>query len=126
MVAQRIKVGVTRSALLENGSTFFDPAALGLLADVSEAFPDDRGAVMGLYSVFLGLGQIVGAIIGGAAADAWAFDGILAATFLFLAIALLPLARLRRFEERLEPSPAEGPALTELPDGRVGAPALDD
>jgi phosphoglycerate dehydrogenase-like enzyme len=31
MVAQRIKVGVTRSALLENGSTFFDPAALGLL-----------------------------------------------------------------------------------------------
>lgn len=102
------------------------PAALGLLADVSEAFPDDRGAVMGLYSVFLGLGQIVGAIIGGAAADAWAFDGILASTFLFLAIALLPLARLRRFEERLEPSPAEGPVLTELPDGRVGAPALDD
>ena len=29
------------------------PAALGLLADISEAFPKDRGAIMGLYSVFL-------------------------------------------------------------------------
>ena len=29
------------------------PAALGLLADISERFPTDRGAIMGLYSVFL-------------------------------------------------------------------------
>ena len=29
------------------------PAALGLLADISERFPGDRGAIMGLYSVFL-------------------------------------------------------------------------
>ena len=36
------------------------PAAIGLLADVTEAYPDDRGAIMGLYSVFLGLGQIAG------------------------------------------------------------------
>ena len=34
------------------------PAALGLLADMSERFPGDRGAIMGLYSVFLALGQI--------------------------------------------------------------------
>ena len=39
------------------------PAALGLLADMSEAFPSDRGAIMGLYSVFLGVGQIVGSLI---------------------------------------------------------------
>ena len=45
------------------------PAALGLLADMSEAFPTDRGAIMGLYSVFLGLGQIVGSLIGGYAAE---------------------------------------------------------
>ena len=31
MAAERIKVGVARSALLENGATFFDPAALGIL-----------------------------------------------------------------------------------------------
>ena len=37
------------------------PAALGLLADVSEGFEEDRSAIMGLYSVFLGLGQVIGA-----------------------------------------------------------------
>ena len=36
------------------------PAALGLLADISERFPADRGAIMGLYSVFLAIGQIAG------------------------------------------------------------------
>ena len=34
------------------------PAALGLLADISEEHPADRGAIMGLYSVFLAIGQI--------------------------------------------------------------------
>jgi predicted MFS family arabinose efflux permease len=87
------------------------PAALGLLADISEAFPDDRGAVMGLYSVFLAIGQIIGAFVGGVAADRWAFDGILVATLLLMGVALLPLTRLRRFEERYEPTPASGPGL---------------
>ena len=32
---------------------------------MSEAYPSDRGAIMGLYSVFLALGQIVGSFIGG-------------------------------------------------------------
>ena len=45
------------------------PAAVGLLADVSEQFPGDRGAIMGLYSVFLGVGQIGGSLIGGVAAE---------------------------------------------------------
>lgn len=85
------------------------PAALGLLADISESFPADRGAVMGLYSVFLALGQIIGAFIGAFAAELWAFDGILAATFVLLGVALLPLSRLRRFELRFEPTPASGP-----------------
>ncbi len=85
------------------------PAALGLLADMSESFPSDRGAVMGLYSVFLALGQIIGALVGAAAAEAWAFDGILLATLVLLAIALMPLARLRRFEFQFQPNPASGP-----------------
>ena len=34
------------------------------------ALPHDRGAIMGLYSVFLAVGQIIGALIGGFAADA--------------------------------------------------------
>ena len=74
------------------------PAALGLLADISERFPTDRGAIMGLYSVFLAVGQIVGSLIGGEAAKWRGFDGLLLATFGLLLIAIVPLAQLRRQE----------------------------
>lgn len=77
------------------------PAALGLLADISERFPNDRGAIMGLYSVFLAVGQIIGALIGGFAADARGIDGMLIATAILLGVALLPLAQLRRDEDSL-------------------------
>jgi MFS family permease len=77
------------------------PAALGLLADISEAFPSDRGAIMGLYSVFLAIGQIVGSIIGGLAATAYGIDGLLVATFVLLGVALVPLSSLRRREHFL-------------------------
>ncbi len=74
------------------------PAALGLLADMSEAYPSDRGAIMGLYSVFLAVGQICGAFIGAQAARHFGIDGILVATLGLLGVALIPLSRLRRFE----------------------------
>ena len=74
------------------------PAALGLLADLSERFSAERGSVMGLYSVFLALGQIGGALAGGTAAQLDGIDGMLVATFGLLAIAVLPLAYLRRHE----------------------------
>jgi len=82
------------------------PAALGLLADISGRFPDDRGAIMGLYSVFLAIGQIVGSLVGGVAATVRGIDGLLAATLLMLAIALLPLFRLRGLEHLLGPGDA--------------------
>ena len=91
------------------------PAALGLLADMSERFPADRGAIMGLYSVFLAIGQITGALIGGAAADWLGIDGMFIATLILLGVAVIPLAQLRAQEHQLE-----------MPDqdGRVGtAPA---
>ena len=74
------------------------PAALGLLADISERFPSDRGAIMGLYSVFLAIGQIVGALIGGIAADWRGIDGLLLATMGLLLVAVVPLAQLRQRE----------------------------
>jgi MFS family permease len=77
------------------------PAALGLLADMSEAFPSDRGAIMGLYSVFLALGQIGGSIVGGFAAQWRGIDGLLGGTVATLIVALLPLAQLRREEYQL-------------------------
>jgi predicted MFS family arabinose efflux permease len=87
------------------------PAALGLLQDISEAFPDDRGAIMGLYSVFLAVGQIAGSLIGGFASDAYAFDGILVATFILLFVALAPLFQLRTWEHRFTSAPG-GPQPT--------------
>ena len=86
------------------------PAALGLLADISEGYPEDRGAIMGLYSVFLAIGHIGGSLIGGVAAEVRAIDGLLVATLVLLAVALLPLFQLRTFEHRLTPGPAMPPA----------------
>jgi len=83
------------------------PAALGLLADMSERFPSDRGAIMGLYSVFLALGQIIGALIGGVAADWLGIDGMFIATLVLLGIALVPLAQLRAQEHQLGQGPGD-------------------
>ncbi len=85
------------------------PAALGLLADISERFPDDRGAIMGLYSVFLALGHIGGAFIGGEAAELRGMDGLLIATIVLMVVALLPLGQLRLFEHRFAPEPSVPP-----------------
>ena len=87
------------------------PAALGLLADMSEAFPSDRGAIMGLYSVFLAIGQIVGSFVGAEAAKHYGIDGILVATLGLLLVALIPLRRLRPFEHRVGSS-AEGRSIS--------------
>jgi predicted MFS family arabinose efflux permease len=84
------------------------PAALGLLADMSEPYPRDRGAIMGLYSVFLAIGQIIGSLVGGVAADARGIDGLLLVTLLFLAVAVLPLWRLRAYERGVAQAPASG------------------
>jgi MFS family permease len=81
------------------------PAALGLLADISEAYPDDRGAIMGLYSVFLAVGQIVGALLGGFVSEWAAITGILIATLVLLGVALVPLWQLRAYEHRFVPAP---------------------
>jgi MFS family permease len=84
------------------------PAALGLLADISERFPADRGAIMGLYSVFLAIGQIVGSLIGGFAAEWRGIDGMLLATAVLLAIALIPLSRLRSQEHEIDAAAPAG------------------
>ena len=74
------------------------PAALGLLADMTESHPADRGAIMGLYSVFLGVGQILGALASGPAGDWAGIDGLLGASVLLIIVAMLPVQRLRSSE----------------------------
>jgi MFS family permease len=82
------------------------PAALGLLADISESHPADRGAIMGLYSVFLGVGQIVGALVSGPAGDWAGIDGLLMASVGLILIAILPVRRLRASEHLVGVGPA--------------------
>lgn len=93
-------IGFAAGLFLLAGAT---PAAVGLLADVSEQFPADRGAIMGLYSVFLAIGQIGGSLIGGVVADGLGMDGLLLATGGLLILALVPLSRLRGMEHYFGP-----------------------
>ncbi|MGH2429806.1 MAG: MFS transporter [Candidatus Limnocylindria bacterium] len=85
------------------------PAALGLLADMSELHPTERGAIMGLYSVFLGLGQIIGSVSSGAAADWLGIDGLLLTSVVLLLIAILPLTGLRATEHLVGAPPIAAP-----------------
>lgn len=79
----------------------FAPAALAYLADISEGSAKDRGLLMGLYSVFLGVGQLLGNGLGGVFAQKWGFDGLIFLTFILAFIALLCLLRLSRLDKRL-------------------------
>jgi MFS family permease len=81
------------------------PAALGLLADVSEGFEEDRSAIMGLYSVFLGIGQVIGAIVGGIAATWRGIDGLVVATAFLLTIGIVALVNLRSREGQVFDGP---------------------
>ncbi len=74
------------------------PAALGMLADISEHHPADRGVIMGLYSVFLAVGQVVGSLLGGGAAEWMGIDGLLVASAALLVFAFGPLRWLRGSE----------------------------
>ena len=73
--------------------------------------------IMGLYSVFLALGQIIGNLLGGLAADFRGLDGIFIVSFLLLGVALIPLSRLRRFEHQVGAGPAPGRPTPSAADG---------
>jgi MFS family permease len=79
----------------------FAPAALAYLADISEEAAKDRGLLMGLYSVFLGLGQLLGNGLGGVFAQVWGFDGLIYLTALLALIALISLLFLFRQDRRV-------------------------
>jgi len=83
----------------------FAPAALAYLADISEESAKDRGLLMGLYSVFLGVGQLLGNGLGGVFAQAWGFDGLVFLTMLLAFVALLSLLRLFKLDRRPAPTP---------------------
>jgi MFS family permease len=79
----------------------FAPAALAYLADISEDAARDRGLLMGLYSVFLGLGQLFGNSLGGIFAHAWGFDGLVYLTAILALIALVFLLILFKLDRTI-------------------------
>lgn len=76
----------------------FTPAALTYLADVTEDMAGDRGTVMGLYSVFMGIGQIVGTTLGGFFANWAEIDGLLLLSAILGAVTVATLLTLRKQE----------------------------
>lgn len=83
----------------------FTPAALTYLADVTERYAADRGSIMGLYSVFLGVGQLLGTSVGGYFADWDGIDGLALLSAILTAITAISLLALRR----REPAAAQQP-----------------
>lgn len=78
------------SVMVESG---FTPAALAFLADVADQ-GEGRGAAMGVYTLLLGLGNAVGAGLGGVLAGWLAFNGLLLGTVGLAVVAMAALALL--------------------------------
>jgi MFS family permease len=76
----------------------FTPAALAHLANITEDFSANRGVIMGLYSVFLGLGQFLGASIGGLFVDRWGADGVALVTGILGVFAMTLILKMRQSE----------------------------
>ncbi len=83
------------SIVIQSG---FTPAALAHLADITEDHTADRGAIMGMYSVFLGVGQFIGATVGGPFVDWRGADGIVVVTALFGLVSMMTLLKLNHTE----------------------------
>jgi len=70
--------------MVESG---FTPAALSLLAGAIGA-QAGRGAAMGIYSVLLSIGAIVGSLLAAAFGQTFAADGLIYSTFAMAIVAL--------------------------------------
>jgi MFS family permease len=80
----------------------FTPAALTYLADVTESKTEDRGSIMGLYSVFLGVGQLIGTTTGGKFASWAGIDGLVLLCLIFGVITAFTLLALRKQEPKFK------------------------
>jgi MFS family permease len=92
-----LSILLVASIMVQSG---FTPSALAHLADITESFSDDRGAIMGLYSVFLGIGQFLGSSLGGPFVDWLGADGMVLATGLLGLMAGYLLLRMQTVEQR--------------------------
>lgn len=79
----------------------FTPAALSHLSDISAEYRDNRGLIMGAYSVVVGAGYLLGNILGGVFAQWRLFDGLAILTILLAAVALISIAVMYLIEKRM-------------------------
>jgi MFS family permease len=78
----------------------FTPAALAYLAEIAEEQPEDRGSVMGLYSVLLSVGQLLGGAVAGPFAERGGINGLIVLTALLTFVAAATVLQLGAVERR--------------------------
>jgi MFS family permease len=72
----------------------FTPAAFAHLAELTVPVDASRGAALGLYSVLLGAGQLVGNLLGGLFSARWQMDGVLGLTAILAVVSLVGAMRM--------------------------------
>ena len=86
----------------------FTPAAIAHLSEISAAFAADRGLIMGVYSVVLGLGYLLGSVLGGVFASWLAFDGLALLTIVLALIGLASVLAMIISDRRRHSPPSSG------------------
>jgi MFS family permease len=93
MLVAVVMVGV----FVESG---FTPAALAYLAEIAEERAEDRGSVMGVYSVLLSVGQLLGGALAAPFAERLGINGLIILTGLLCLVALFTVMLLGQSERR--------------------------
>jgi MFS family permease len=78
----------------------FTPAALAYLAEIAEEQAEDRGSVMGVYSVLLSVGQLLGGALAAPFAERMGINGLIVLTGLLCLVALFTVMLLGYNERR--------------------------
>ncbi|NYF18011.1 MFS family permease [Microbacterium sp. AK009] len=94
---------VVAGMFLEAG---FTPAALTHLSDISAEFRENRGLIMGVYSVVVGAGYLLGNVLGGVFAEWLLFDGLAILTIGLAVVAMASIAVMAVIERRMAETPA--------------------
>lgn len=79
----------------------FTPASLNHMATIAELLPGKRGAVLGLYSVVMGVGQLIGAALGGLCVDLGGFYGLMAFSVVMGLVSLASVLAMRILNQDL-------------------------
>ena len=79
----------------------FTPVALTQMSALADTLPYQRGAVMGLYSVVLAIGQLLGSVLGGFCVDLGGFYGLMAFSTVMGCISLASVLYMRTHRDDL-------------------------